>query len=387
MIYSTSVRLSKAISSRMIQKGVCPMKRLVIFCGAYTVIETALYLATHNWRDRSIAIIILGNHPDLAKFFKVINEKVFHNILDILYLDNYQSRRAGASKIKKVLYLLPDIIGEKRYLNSFFNQNFAGLKEAEVYFSGKGHGTYAFYLLKKLGKTNRLVHVYAPDEILPIEEFIPTNLTDLADLIINKLIYGFGITMGRLPHTKFPCIPDNFLNRKVAEIINHEARNEMLKDFDMSRFKEIFDAGNYSLIYYHQDLVKAGYVSDSDAFKREMTEIFNILSKYFPENEVALKYHPCYPGDKTMVKFGMVIEDFIPGEFLYNDKVKMYLSSFSVALANVENGLAVSVADLITLRDDETRNHLKELLIKRSRSQILFPKSLEEFEEIVKALC
>ncbi|MFC1931524.1 hypothetical protein ACFLXJ_04930 [Chloroflexota bacterium] len=363
------------------------MKRLVIFCGGYTVIETALYLITQNLRDRPITVVIVSTHPDLFKFFQIINEKVFDNKVEIIHFRGYQPKRAGANKIKKLLYLLPDIIKEKRHLKKLFTQNFADMEETEVYFSGKGFGTYAFYLLKKLSKTNRLVYVYSPDEVLPIEEFIPTNLTDLADLMINKLIYGFGITMGRLSYTHFPCLPDKFLKREVAETIDHAARKRMLRNFDMSRFKEIFDVGNYSVIYYHQDLVKVGFVSNSNTFKKELTEIFNLLSKYFPENEVGLKYHPRSPGDKTVLKFGKIIEDFIPGEFLYNDNVKVYLSPFSFALANVENGLAVSVADLITLRDDETRNHLKEMLIQMSHSKILFPKSLDEFEKIVVKLC
>lgn len=363
------------------------MKRLVIFCGGYTTIETTLYLVTHNWHRRPVTIVIIGTHPDLFKFFRVINERLFDDEVDIIHFKGYQPKRAGANKMKKLLYLLPDIMKEKRHLKKLFNQNFAGLKEAEVYFSGRGAGTHAFYLLKKLSKTTRLVYVYAPDEILPIEEFIPTNLTDFADLVINKLIYGFEIVMGRLSYTHFPCLPDKFLKREVAETIDHAARKKMLRNFDMSRFKEIFDVGNYSVVYYHQDLVQVGYVSNSDTFKKELTEIFNLLSKYFPENEVGLKYHPCSPGDKTVLKFGKIIEDFIPGEFLYNNKVKVYLSPFSCAIANVENGLAVSIVDLITFRDDETRNQLKELLIKRSRSEISFPKTFDEFEKIVVKSC
>ncbi|MFC1903338.1 hypothetical protein ACFLW9_00415 [Chloroflexota bacterium] len=360
------------------------MKRLVIFCGAYTTIETTLYLVTHNWCHRPVTIVIIGTLTDLYKFFQIINEKLFNNKINIIHFKGYQPRRARANKIKRLLYLLPDIVKEKQYLKKLFDKNFAGLKEAEVYFSGKGSGTRIFYLLKKLCKANRLVYMHCPGEELTIEEFTPTNLIDFADLIINKIIYGFEIVMGRLPYTHFPCIPDKFLKREVAETIDHTARNEMLRDFDLNRFKEIFAFDNeYRVIYFHQDLVDGGYVPDRDTFKRELTEIFNVLSKYFLENEVAIKHHPSYPGDKTVIEFGEVIDDFIPGEFLYNDKVKMYLSPISAALANVEKGLAVSIADLITFRDDKTRNQLKEHLMRMSRSQIVFPRSLDEFEKLL----
>lgn len=359
------------------------MREVVIFCNAYTQIEIALYVATHNWHDCLITIVMLG-HPNLFKFFKVINERLFHNTIDIIYFEGYQPRRAKAKGVKKALYLLPDIRKEKQYLKGFFDEHFAGLKGAEVYFSGKGFGTYAFYFMKKLSKTNRLVYVHCQGEELTIEEFTPTNLIDLADLVINKLIYGFGIAMGRLPHIQFPCIPDKFLKKEVAETIDHEARNEMMKDFDLSRFKEIFDIGNnYRVIYFDQYLVEVGYVTDRDTYRRELTEIFNVVSKYFPKNEIAHKYHPDYDGDETGIKIGNVIERFMPAEFLYNDNVKMYLSITSCSIANVEKGLAVSLADLITFRDNETRNQLKELLMRMSHSEILFPKSLDEFEKLL----
>ena len=88
-----------------------------------------------------------------------------------------------------------------------------------------------------------------------------------------------------------------------------------------------------------------------------------------------------------VVDTGEVIEDFIPGEFLYNDNIRMYLSLFSCTIANVEKGLAVSLADLITFRDDETREQLRKMLLRMSRSEILFPKSLDEFERILIKLC
>ena len=107
------------------------------------------------------------------------------------------------------------------------------------------------------------------------------------------------------------------------------------------------------------------------------------MGKYFPENEVALKYHPGSGESETALPFGTRLPDFIPAEFLYSDKVKMYLGISSMALANVERGLAVSLIDLISFKDDKTRKQLKNVLIQWSHSEILFPQSLDEFERIV----
>lgn len=358
------------------------MSKVVIFCESYPQIKNALYVATHNCHDNSITLVIPGNH-DLLNFFQVINEKVFHNTINLIYLELYHARRVTAKGIKKVFHVLPDIIKERRYLKGIFDKYFAELKGAEIFFSGRYWNPYTFYLLKKLLKTNKLVYIPDPaHDVLPIDKFTPTNIVDLVSLIILKLIYGWDITMGKLLHTRFPCMPDKFINKKVEKVIDREERNEMMKDFDLSQFK-IFDVGNYSVIYFDDGLIASGYVTDKNTFRRELTNIFNILGKYFPEKKIALKYHPRHNSDKSMIEIGDVLPDFIPAEFLYNDNIKMYISFFSLSIANVEKGLAVSIADLISFKSEESRNQLKEILIQRSRSEILFPQSLDEFERIL----
>jgi hypothetical protein len=359
------------------------MNRIVIFCENYGEIKRTLYLVTHNCRDCPISIVIPGNH-DLFKFFQVINERVFNNTINLIYLERYLPRRAEAKGINKIFHVLPDIIRERRYLGGIFDQYFAQLQGCEVFFSSRGFNCYSFYLIKKLCKRNRLVYISTiPPQVPPMQKYIPTNFTDLASLIILKLTYGWDITLGKFPHLKgFAYVPDKFIKEKVGRVIDWKEMNEMMKNFDFSQFR-IFDTDNYSIIYFDDGLIEGGYVRDREVFRRELSEIFNILAKYFPEKEIARKYHPGYGSDKTLIKIGDVLSDFIPAELLYNDNVKMYLSAFSFSLANVEKGLAVSLADLITLKDEETKNQLRQILITMSKSKILFPKSLDEFERIV----
>jgi len=359
------------------------MSKIVIFTGSYPQIKNALYIATHSCSDDPITIAIPGNH-DLFKFFQAINEKVFHNTINLIYLEPYRARRVTAKGLKKVFYVLPDIIGERRYLNEIFDKYFTGLKRAEIFFSSKCFCPYTFYLLKRLSKGNKLIHICDPSmDGRRVEKFTPTNIIDWASLIILKLVYGRGIAIGKIPYTKFPCMSDKFFNREVDKVIDREERNEMMKDFDLSQYK-IFDTGNYSVIYFDEGLMEASYTKiDKNTFSRELAEIFGIILKYFPEKEIACKYHPGYPGDKTMIKVGDVLPDFIPAELLYNDNVKMYLSGFSLSIANVEKGLAVSFADLITFIDEKLKNQLREILIQNGKSKILFPKSLDEFERIL----
>ena len=216
-----------------------------------------------------------------------------------------------------------------------------------------------------------------------VRTYIPTNIIDLAYFIIRKLTYGFDIAMAKRPYKEgVPYIPDRFIEKRVDRVIDWEEKNEMMKDFDLSQFK-IFDASNYSVIYFDSPLVGVGYVTDGDTYRRELTEIFNVLCKYFSEKEIARKYHPNFPSDKTMIRLGDVLPDFIPAELLYNENIKLYLGFSSYSVAHVGKGVVVSMIDLISLKNDETRNRLKGAVTQESRSEILFPKSLDEFERIL----
>lgn len=356
------------------------MKR-VIFSENYTSIDTTLYLATRNGHDYPITIVIPGNHA-LFKFFQVINERVFHDTLNLIYFEPYRARRATAKGVKKVFHVLPDIIKERRHLKEIYSRYFAELKGYELFFFSRGFSGIRFYLLKKLSKRNTLVYVsHAPLNIPPMSQYTPTNIIDLARLIILKLIYGRDIAMGKFYFLKGPAyMPDKFMEKEVDKVISWQEKTEMMKDFDLSRFK-IFDVGDYDVIYFGQDM-PTDMVSDRHTLERELTNIFNILLKHFPENRIARKHHPLH-NDTTMVKTGDALPDYIPAEFLYSEKVKVYISPWSLSIANVAGGTAISILDLIPVNSNKHRNQLKELLIKQSRTEILFPKSLEEFERIL----
>ena len=211
---------------------------------------------------------------------------------------------------------------------------------------------------------------------------MPRNIVDLARLVILKLIYGCDITMGKFYHSeRLAYIPDSFMEKEVSRVIECEERNEMMKGFDLSQFK-IFDVGNYDVIYFGHDFAP-DMVSDRDALEKQLNKISDILLKHFPENRIAHKHHPQHKDDKAMIKIGDALPDYIPAEFLYSEKVKLYLSPWSVSIAHITSGTAISIVELLPVKSNEIQNQVKELLVKQSRTEILFPKSLDEFERML----
>ena len=180
-------------------------------------------------------------------------------------------------------------------------------------------------------------------------------------------------------------MPESFFNRRVARVFSREERDALLKGLDGSSFR-LLDTADYRVMYFHEALVEYDYVSDAAALGKRLADVFGIVGKYFPANRIALKYHPGNGESKTPVTFGTRLPDFIPAEFLYDEKIKVYVGITSQALANVEKGVAVSLIDLIKFKQETIKEKLKKALIDWSRSDILFPKSLEEFEKILVGL-
>ena len=115
-------------------------------------------MAMHNYRDCPVAIVISG-HPDLHKFFQIINERVFHGSINLIYFESYHARRISAKGINKFFQVLPDILRERRYLANFLAEYFSKMAGYDIYFFSPGYNSLTFYLLKKLGKINRWVYM------------------------------------------------------------------------------------------------------------------------------------------------------------------------------------------------------------------------------------
>jgi len=256
----------------------------------------------------------------------------------------------------------------------------AKLKDAEVHFFARIANPVTFYMVQRLAKENKLVYMYYAPYPEQAEKYSPRNIVEFLNLFRMKLLYGCDIALGKLRYTKgFPYIPDNYLDKKVDTVINYEKRYELMKGFNLNKFK-IFDIGNYSVIYFDQPLVESGRIIDAQTYQRELDEIFAVLGKHFKDEEIAYKYHPNSSGYKVKISIGRLLPEFIPAECCYNDRVKIYLSTVSCSIANVEKGTAISLVNLITFQSEELKENLKETLIRRSRSQIIFPKTLDEFE-------
>lgn len=332
--------------------------------------------------DHSSIIIVIPGNRDLHKFFQVINEKTFQNTVKLLYFKPYTKSFTDITSINRIFHIIPFVIRERRHLKSIFNRYFTDMQDYDVYFFSRGFSGIRFYLLKKLAKRNRVSFIsHYPPRATLIQRQTRKIFLDWAWLGILKLIYGHEITLGELPDTKrIIYFDDSYMDKYVDTLINWEEKGEMLEGFNLSRYK-VFDVGDYDVIYFGHRL-GPDCISDRDKCENELENIFNVLLEYFPENKIARKYHPRHI-DKDTLSIGDVLPDYIPAEFLYSDKVKIYMSPWSLSLTNTSNGTAISLLELLPIINDERRKQLREALINTSHSNIFFPESLDELRSIL----
>jgi hypothetical protein len=362
-------------------------KEIFIICTAYPQIKNTLYVALQHYQKQPTSLLVHG-YTDLFKFFTVINEKVFHNDINIMFIDSYHGKKTKpGSKIDRVFGVLRNFFEEKRFLKESYNRCLAKFRGAEVYFFNRNYVASEFYLLRKLAASNNLIYMPAPlYQYFGFYNTTPKNLKELILLLRWKLAYGWGVSLNR-ERVGFldPYIPDSFMRKYVQKTIDPEESYKAIEGLDMRRFR-VFDVGNYSVIYFHDNLVGGGYVTDAAAFHKLLVDVFKIVRKHVAENKVARKLHPSPAEGEIIVKYGKLLPDYIPAEFLYNDSVKLYIGLSSAALANIEKGTVISLLDMVKFHDDITRQNLKNGLLQAKKTKILFPNSLKEFEQILVGL-
>lgn len=357
------------------------MKKALIFAESYDEIKLCLFTAKSKLSKGYKVTIIVCLNEDLYTFFKEVNEKVFKSRLNLIIFKFINNEKYSGGIVGEFFQRIIKVMGKKKSLINFYQRNFSDVRDSEIYFFTRYCNPYDYYFLNRLYKRNSLILINVFNFSENISTYTPKSIRAFLRYCILKFIYGFNMSFIRLPHGNFEYIPDKFIHRAVKTVISADEGERWLQDFNLNEFN-VFKTGNFKVIYFDQPLVEAKKVEKSE-FEKRIKEIFDILLKYFPEEEIAIKFHPMWHSDKNIIKIGVVLEDFIPGELLYNKNTKLYLGISSGALARVEEGLAISLIDLISFKNNKSKKYIKERLKQRSSSNIMFPQSINEFENII----
>ncbi|MFC1945680.1 hypothetical protein ACFLW1_00605 [Chloroflexota bacterium] len=360
-------------------------KEVLLLCEAYGEVGAGLYVLEEAARlERHVTICVSGN-ADLYRFFQEVNTGFYNNELNVVPLTLFQSEAPAQSGLKRFFTMAADICRVRSYYGRLYWEHMRGFWGAEVYFFTRYFTPNNYYYLRRLARDNQIVLMSVIDWEKDLDTSPWQNVRHLLRLVKLKLQYGWDMTYARLPHSTFEYIKEGFIQRWVGRVYALAETEKRVGKLPVEKYGAAFHS-DCRVMFFDQPLVGSGRVPDAEQYRRELEAIFGVIGRYFKETEIGVKYHPADRKERSITGVGRVIEDWIPGEMLYSPSIKLYLGISSGALANVENGLVVSLLDLVTFKDAGAKLFIRENLLARSRSQVLFPQTIEELEDIVRGV-
>jgi hypothetical protein len=183
---------------------------------------------------------------------------------------------------------------------------------------------------------------------------------------------GGGISLNKDPLGRIGyCISEQFINKVCLQ--------KDIKIDTVTYFQ------NYKCLYLHEDLKEYGYVDDT--YNAEIENLLGIVKEYISENSLAVKYHPASSKCNRNLSVKNELCHYIPAEFYFNNNVEVYISVGSTALTNVTKGTAISLINLITFKEQRYKDIFVNYLDTLKQTNILFPKSVDEFRNMLSSIC
>tara|TARA_B000000475_G_scaffold105325_2_gene85530 strand:+ start:32847 stop:33956 length:1110 start_codon:yes stop_codon:yes gene_type:complete len=359
-------------------------KKIIIFIQSYPPLKTALYLLDKYKKTASLSVYVFEN-LSIFHFFNKLNSQFFNNRINIYFVDGY--RGYGFIPIKT--------ISEKFYLTKRFKSVFPkdSRLNNEIFFFSKDFTDHQFYFIKRLFKNNRLNHIPDPGcDVYTIKDKKFLSFSESIKLILRIFVCGKSIRIGDITNIKsnsalFYKISDKFYRKNINKKFLPLERDRLLKDFKLDKYS-FSNKYNYEVIYYDKELIKTE-LCDKDILKDDFKKIFKVISSYVSKNKVAIKLPGVRSSKESLgiLSYGISLDHHIPAELYYSKKVKLYLGVTSTALSNIDNGTVISIAYLINYRSGKEiyRDRSIANQEKRSKGKIYYPKTMDEFTELVKS--
>ena len=347
-----------------------------IFIQSYPPFKIALKLLAKFHTDFKCTIFIFENNS-LFHFFKSLNHKFFNNQIDVIFIPAFKS--SLPYPIKSFFH--------KRYLNETYKTFFSDIRDSDIYFISKEYTDHQYYILDKLKKINKLCHIPDPGcDVYKMSDGKPSTLLEAVRWFHLMFIFGKDIRIGnpgREGVASFYKISDKFYDKYINTKFTKLDREELLSDLaiDNYSFSTKYD---YDVLYVDKEMITTN-LSNPQQLKKELDEIFKVILKYFNGKKIGKKFAGIRSSDqgKEMINEGFALDDSVPVELFYGEKVKLYLGVTSTGLANIESGFTISIAYLINYKDVTRRDNSVANQERRKKNKIYYPKDLKELDTLL----
>lgn len=265
-------------------------------------------------------------------------------------------------KIKKELTRLIDIIGK-----------------GELHFSHTQFAVFCFILIDKASKENIPVFFHDFEFIYALAAKINISIQNFKIYIqklLVDLIYSVDLSFKDLNNNLVISIDDNFIShRNIVKIHDKDSYYEQTLTLFLNAPKL---TKIYTHVFLTQNLLHNNFFDRNDLIT---------LYRFLGQKKVNVKLHPGMKEEEAIYFSDLTVKDNdLPAEFFFNSVEYSIISVHSAALitaSKFEHLKSVSLLNLLVPKDKTVFGKIKDDLVKKSCGKIIFPKTLDELDEIL----
>lgn len=376
-------------------------KKIILFVPSYVQIPGMLYLIEKHRFNSEISIYT--SFKDLYKFTEYFNNIFWSNKIKCFYI-KIPSYYSTVKKNRNIIMKIINFIKYLRFTNKtkikLYNKYFKNKRGYKVYFFTKDHFTcnnHEVYYIKKLSSNNC---IYLMD-MTPLSIgigirkmlFREYNLRLLIKGLADKFIFDKHLEMFRFKrNVGISHMSQTYIKKYVnCEIEYAQYAKDVNKNYNKYSKRLSSKYAKYKMIFFDERLGRDYLIqNEKEIFIRKLEKIF---IKYFGE-KFAVKYHPGASKMENTLNFNNIkseniLEQFIPGEYFYNENTKYYISYSSSTITGEQNytrpnNIRMSLLYLLPFKEEYIRENLINMFKSRIKGMVLFPKSFAELENIFK---
>ena len=374
-------------------------KKIILFVPSYPFIPVMLYFIEKYKFDSEIEIYT--GLKDLCKFIEYFNNIFWSNKIKCfcIKIPPYYS------KVKKNINIIMKIINFIKYLRftnkmkiKLYNKYFKNKRDCKIYFFAVLYfQNYEVYYIKKLSNNN-CICLMDMDTIPLKEKGRKILLKEYTLLLLLRSLIDKGMFDKHLElFTNGNFVFSHMSKIYIKKYIDYELEYaQYAKDVEKNYIKYLrglsLKYARYRMIFFDQYFAGNAILiqSKKNVFFKKIIEIF---IKYFGD-KFAIKYHPGTPKMENTLNFNNIkleniLEQFIPGEYFYNENTKYYISYDSDTITNKynytrSNNIRISLLYLVPFKEESMRESLINIFKSKIKGTVLFPKSFAELENIFK---
>ena len=333
-----------------------------IFIGSYLSVTCAIDVVEHEGGE----FRILADDKGLINLFSELYGS--DSVIEIPPL---------FSSFGSISLLISEFIALQKYKKNIL-EHCLSLKPSKIIFFYIGWYGFASWLIKKLSRDVEIYHRPKVD----MRSFKSNySIRLVIKTFIASCIYGIRFKSVSFYGYPMTVIDNSFLKLVGAQKYDHNFNPKNIEKFIDNKLKHT----SIEVLL----LLGGEYFLDLDRYSAAMKDIYNVLLKNYKPFNVGIKNHPQFPMVKNEWNENFVILDSkLPANLLcYSSKVVIaYESSVLYEAADIGKS-AISTLHIIPSKKIGEVERVEKYLLDNSKSKnIYFPRSIDEFNDLLVAL-